>query len=170
MADRRVDLIEEGVDLAIRLGALDDSSFVSRRVATAPRYIVASPGYIARRGAPTSPSDLAGHEIIADRAPGKTVWTLKGPQGGETSVRLVARLVATSTEGVVAAVVAGLGLATASAFACRAELKSGQLVQLLTGYSLPPIDVQAIMPTGRRPSGKARAFVEYLAEALSGAT
>jgi len=167
MADRRVDLLEEGVDLAIRLGALDDSSFVSRRIATAPRYVVASPVYVARRGSPRAPVDLQNHDIIAGRSPGAEVWTLRHAQCGETSVKLTARIVATSTEGLLAAAVAALGIATASAFACRAELERGELVRLLEAHSLVPIDVHAVMPTGRRPPTKARAFIEHLHVALN---
>jgi DNA-binding transcriptional LysR family regulator len=167
MADRRVDLVDEGVDLAIRLGALDDSSFVSRRLATAPRYVVASPDYVAQRGSPRVPVDLQDHDIIVGRAPGTDVWTLRHARSGETSVKLTARIVATSTEGVLAATVAGLGVAAASAFACRTELERGELIRLLDDYSLPPINVHAILPTGRRPPTKARAFIDYLAGALS---
>jgi DNA-binding transcriptional LysR family regulator len=94
MADRRVDLMEEGVDLAIRLGPLEDSSFVSRRLASAPRYLVASPAYLQRRGAPASPADLQAHDVILGRSPGVEVWRLQAG-GGETSIKLQARIVAT---------------------------------------------------------------------------
>jgi len=167
MADRRVDLLDEGVDLAIRLGPLDDSSFVSRRLASAPRYIVASPAYIARRGVPRMPVDLEHHDIILARAPGTDIWHLRHAQSGETSIKLNARIVATSIEGVLAALSAGLGIAVASAFACRLELERGDLVRLLPDYSLPTIDVHAVMPAGRRSPAKARAFIDYLASALA---
>jgi DNA-binding transcriptional LysR family regulator len=168
MADRRVDLLEEGVDLAIRLGPLEDSSFVSRRLATAPRYLVASPLYLERRGAPTSPADLQAHDIILGHAPGTHVWKLRNAGGGETSLKLTARIVATSTEGVLAAAAAGLGIAAASLFGCRAELRRGELTRILPEHSLPPIDVQAVFPAGRRPPAKARAFVDHLAAAFAG--
>ena len=166
MADRRVDLIDEGVDLAIRLGVLDDSSFVSRRLATAPRYLVASPAYIALHGSPRVPADLQGHDIVSGRAPGVEVWTLRHAVTGETTLKLGGRVVATSTEGVLAAAVAALGIAMVSAFACRAELQRGDLVRLLDDHSLSPIDVHALLPAGRRVPGKTRAFTEYLARAL----
>lgn len=166
MADRRVDLLDEGVDLAIRLGALDDTSFASRRLATAPRNVVAAPAYIVRRGSPKTPAELPDHDILAARAPGSEVWTLRHAHSGETSVKLTARVVATSTEGLLAAAVAGLGVATASAFACGPELARGELVCLLEAYTLSPVDVHAVMPTGRRPPAKARAFIDYLATAL----
>lgn len=167
MADRRVDLLEEGVDLAIRLGPLDDSSFVSRRFASAPRYLVASPAYLARRGEPRSPAELRAHDIISGQAPG-TAWRLRHADGGETSIKLEARLIATSTEGVLAAATAGLGIAATSLFACRAELARGELVRVLDRHGLPPIDVHAVFPSGRKPPAKARAFVEHLAAGLAG--
>lgn len=167
MADRRVDLLDEGVDLAIRLGPLDDSSFVSRRLASAPRHIIASPDYIARRGRPMAPADLKGHDIIASRAPGNVVWTMRQGQSGDISVKLAARIVATSIEGLLAAVGAGLGIAMTSAFACRGELERGDFVRVLTAYTLDPIDVHALLPTGRQPPGKTRAFIDHLASSLA---
>jgi DNA-binding transcriptional LysR family regulator len=167
MADRRIDLLEEGVDLAIRLGPLDDSSFVSRRLASAPRYLVASPAYLARRGEPSSPAELQAHDIILGHAPGTQVWKLRHAAGGATSIKLTARLVATSTEGVLAAVSAGLGIAATSLFACRAELASGTLKRVLGQHELAPIDVHAIFPAGRRPPTKARSFAEHLAAGLA---
>lgn len=166
MADRRVDLLDEGVDLAIRLGPLDDSSFVSRRIATAPRYIVASPAYLDRTTAPKSIADLQAHAIISGRSPGVDIWTLRDKAGGETSVKLESRLVTTSTEGLMAAVVAGFGLAMASAFACRAELERGELVRVLPDYQLPTIDVHAVSPLGRKPPSKARLFINHMVEVM----
>lgn len=166
MADRRVDLLNEGVDLAIRLGALDDSSFVSRRIASAPRYIVASPAYLAARSVPKSIADLQAHDIISGRSPGMDVWTLRDEAGGETSLKLEGRLVATSTEGVLASAVAGFGLAMTSAFACRTELARGELVRVLPQFTLPTIDVHAVSPLGRKPPAKARLFIDHIVETM----
>lgn len=167
MADRRVDLLDEGVDLAIRLGPLDDSSFVSRRIASAPRYLVASPAYLARRRAPASIADLQGHDIISGRSPGIDIWSLRDAAGGETSVKLEARLVATSTEGLLAAAVAGFGIAMTSAFACRMELARGELVRILPDFQLPTIDVHAVSPLGRKPPAKVRLFIDHIVEVMS---
>lgn len=170
MADRRVDLLDEGVDLAIRLGPLDDSSFVSRRLATAPRYLVAAPAYLDRCGVPATPADLSEHAIVSGRAPGAEVWTLREDSGGETSIKLTARLVATSIEGVLAATIAGLGIAAASAFACRQELARGDLVRVLPTFSPGAIDVHAVMPSGRTPPAKARAFLDHVGATLDAAS
>ena len=167
MADRRVDLVEEGVDLAIRLGALEDSSLVSRRIASSPRFVVGSPAYLARRPAPATPAGLAAHAIIGGRPSGIENWAFQAEGGGVASVRLQAGLVLSATEGVVAAAVAGLGLAALSLFACRAELARGELVPVLAGPAMPPVEVHAILAAGHRPPAKARAFVEHLARALA---
>lgn len=166
MADRRVDLLEEGVDLAIRMGELDDSGFVSRRLTTAPRFVVASPAYLALKDEPLSPAALISHDIITVRPSGIDVWKLRHNDGGETSVRLQARLVTTSTEGVVAAALAGLGIAGLSTFACGAEMARGDLVRVLPAHAMAAIDVHAVFAAGHRPPTKARAFVDYLASAL----
>lgn len=167
MADRRVDLLDEGVDLAIRLGRLEDSSFVSRKLASAQRHVIASPDYIARRGSPKVPVDLQAHDIILGRVPMTDVWTLRDNRGGETSVKLEARIVATSTEGVLASAVAGLGIGATSTFASRVEVERGELVRLLQPYTLSPVDVHAILLAGRRSPAKARAFIEFLGAALA---
>ncbi len=169
MADRRVDLLEEGVDLAIRLGTLDDSSFVSRRISTAPRYIVASPAYLARAPALRHPGDLPAHAIISGRAPGHDIWTFRQGAGRASAIKLDARLVLTSTEGLVAATIAGMGLAMTSAFACRSELADGRLVRVLADWALPSIDVHAVSPPGRKPPAKTRQFIEHLSDAMNGA-
>lgn len=170
MADRRVDLLDEGVDLAVRLGPLPDSSFVSRRLSSAPRYLVASPDYLERRGVPQSPVALQTHDIISARAPGAEVWTLRDSAGGETSIRLTARLVTTSTEGILAAATAGLGIAMASAFACRDELARGDLVRVFPELSPSGIDVHALMPAGRATTAKVRAFLDHVQRGLLPAT
>jgi DNA-binding transcriptional LysR family regulator len=168
MADRRVDLLEEGVDLAIRMGALEDSSFVSRRLTRSQRFVVASPAYLALKGAPATPADLLAHDIITVMPSGSDVWTLRHAEGAATAVRLQARLVATATEGVVAAVCAGLGLAALSRVACGAELERGALLRVLPEHALAPVDVHAVVPAGHRPPAKARAFIDFLASALAG--
>lgn len=164
MADRRVDLLEEGVDLAIRLGDLPDSSFTSRTLARGPRGLVASPAYLAQHGAPRTPEALDGHAVVLARP--SEEWALRDAAGMETVLRVPARLVASSVEGVLAAVQAGLGLAALSDFACAAELARGEVVRVLPGYRLPPVAVHAVLPAGRLAPAKARTFIDHLATAF----
>lgn len=166
MADRRVDLLDEGVDVAIRLGELDDSGFVSRRIASAPRYIVASPDYLATRLAPDAIHDLADHAVIGTQQGGRETWVLRDAAGEAATVKLSARLVVTSVEGVLSAAEAGFGLAAVSHFACRLPLERGTLVRILPDHELSGVDVHAVSPLGRNMPAKVRHFIDHLLVSL----
>jgi DNA-binding transcriptional LysR family regulator len=167
MSDRYENLIAEGADLALRTGEQPDSSFVARKLASARRLFVASPSYLARRGAPKSLADLAHHSLIAGPADAASeTWTAR--RGNITEVQAVSpRLRARSGAGLVACAAAGLGVAIASAWMCGEELASGALVELMADYRLEPITAFVVFPAGRRPSQKARAFSDYLERALA---
>jgi len=162
MADRFDDLVAEGADIAIRVGRLADSSFTARKLASAPRMVVASPDYVARRGEPASPSELAGHDCILGPGPGRQTWIFRR-EASAMSVAVEGRLHAASAEGVMAAARAGIGVALASFWMCRTELQRGELIALLPAFSLDPVDVHAVFPAGRTPSPKARSLADYLA-------
>lgn len=166
MADRRVDLLDEGVDVAIRLGELDDSGFVSRRIASAPRYIVASHDYLATRSAPDTIHDLADHAVIGTQQGGRETWVMRDAAGNAATVKLSARLVVTSVEGVLSAAEAGFGLAAVSHFACRLPLERGTLVRILPDYELSGVDVHAVSPLGRHMPTKVRHFIDHLIATL----
>lgn len=163
MADRFEDLVAEGVDVAIRLGQLADSALKVRKIASAPRMIIASPDYIARRGAPETPGDLAGHDLILGPGPARQSWNFRR-ETSTVSVAVEGRLQAGSAEGVIAAARAGMGVALASLWMCRAEIAHGDLVPLLAAFKLDPIEANAVFPAGRNPSRKARAFADFLCE------
>ena len=166
MSDRTEDLVAEGVDVALRLGKLADSSFGARRLGVASRHLVASPHYLAERGKPATLADLPGHDcIFGPGSSDRQGWSF-AHAGSVTSVVVEGRVKAASAEGVVACAKAGLGIATASHWMCRAELGSGELVTLLEDYDLDPVEVHAVFPGGRRPSNKVRVFSDYLATAL----
>jgi DNA-binding transcriptional LysR family regulator len=158
--------VMEGADLAIRLGRLTDSSFGARRLATAPRLLVAAPSYLAARGTPATLTDLAGHDcIFGVGGSAREGWVFRR---GDTAVAadVHARIQVSSGEGVIACVKAGLGIAIASGWMCRKELASGAVVPLLTDHRLEPVDVHAVFPGGPRPSSKVRALVDHLAATL----
>jgi DNA-binding transcriptional LysR family regulator len=166
MADEAEDLVAEGVDMALRLGVLADSRFGARKLASAPRMVLASPAYVRARGAPATPDDLARHDcIFGPGASGRKGWLFRE---GDTKrpVTGIERFNVGSAEGVTALAKAGLGVAVASLWMCRAELAAGDLVQVLAQFRLDPVDVHAIFPAGRQPSRKVRAFTDYLAAAL----
>ncbi|MCP3403276.1 LysR family transcriptional regulator [Bradyrhizobium sp. CCGB20] len=166
VADERHNLVAEGTDVAIRLGPLSDSGFGARKLATLPRFLVAAPSYLAERGTPKTPADLASHDcIFGPGLFGRTTWSFTR-NGAETSVDVHGRITTDSGPGVFASVLAGLGIAMTSPVMAGPEIASGALVPLLKSYKLAPVDVYAVFPAGPRPSTKVRALVDFLAEEL----
>ncbi|KPF74745.1 LysR family transcriptional regulator [alpha proteobacterium AAP81b] len=165
MADARVDLVAEGIDIALRLGALDDSTALARRLLAAPRILVAAPAYLAAAGTPRSPGDLAGHQLIAGPAAVPGGWAFRR-DGRVISVRAHGRLSIASNDGAVAAAVAGLGIVRTSLFGCRRELAAGSLQRLLEDWPIDDVPLHAVFPAGRAASPAARAFADYLEDGL----
>jgi DNA-binding transcriptional LysR family regulator len=166
VSDHYQDLVAEGVDVAIRLGKLSDSTFGVRKLATLERYIVASPAYLKAHGTPTSPADLANHDcIFGPNGFGRESWTFKR-RNTVISVDVTGRVHTDSGPALYASAIAGLGIAQASAAMCGPELRSGTLVALLAGFALEPVEVHAVLPGGPRPSAKVRAFTDFLATAF----
>lgn len=163
--DRRVDLIEEGVDVSLRLGDLADSAASARRIGRSPRAVLGTPDYFARAGVPRSPADLAGHEAVIHGQGSAAPWPFR--RGGEErAVALQGRFRTSAAEGVRAAVLADIGLAIASHWMFAPELADGRVRAVLTDWQLPPVDLWALFPAGRLATAKARAFVAFAAEAV----
>jgi DNA-binding transcriptional LysR family regulator len=162
MDDGTQDLVAEGADVALRLGRLPDTGFGARKLATAPRLVVASPAYLAARGVPATLGDLAAHDcVFGPGGSSRQSWAFTR-NGAAVSVAVEGRIRLASAEGVIACVKAGLGIAVASGWMCRAEIASGALVALLGDYRLEPIEAHAVFPGGPHPSAKVRAFVEHM--------
>ncbi|KQU79052.1 hypothetical protein ASD99_06325 [Mesorhizobium sp. Root695] len=168
MDDRRRSLVEEGADVAVRLGLLDSSSLMARKVGQTPRLLVASPDYIARRGLPQSPGDLVQHEVIfgPSDSSGATFQELIGPEANFTLPESP-RIRVSSSAGVTACVLAGLGVAFGSGWMFNAELSDGSLRRLLPEFPLPTIPIHVLFPAGRQPSKRARGFADWLSRSLS---
>lgn len=168
ISDERQNLVIEGVDVAFRLGVLTDSSAIARKLATAPRLLVAAPEYLARAGTPQTPAELANHAvIIGPVANPEQHWSFVRDTR-RLSVRVDGRLSIAVNEGAMAAAVAGLGIARTSLWGCRAELADGRLRQVLADWTMDQVDLHAVFPGGRAASPAARALVDYLSAALSG--
>lgn len=166
IADHRQDLVVEGVDVALRLGPLPDSSAVARKLAEAPRIVVASPAYLNRRGSPREPGELAAHAVIIGPAPiGPNAWTFS-KEGRRVSARIEGRLTIAASEGAIAAAVAGLGITVTSLWACRAEIERGELVRIMKDWEMAAVELHALFPSGRAASLAARAFINYLGPQL----
>jgi DNA-binding transcriptional LysR family regulator len=168
MSDTRQNLITDGVDVAIRLGVgpLDDSTFGARRLAVIDRLVVAAPAYLSTYGTPGSPAELARHDCIVQHGLfGRESWRFTHNRT-VTSVDVRAKLWINSAPGVLAAAVAGLGIALATSVMAGEELRTGQLIHLLEPYRLDPAEVYAVFPAGPRPSAKVRAIVDHLGVSL----
>jgi DNA-binding transcriptional LysR family regulator len=157
--DRQIDLVQEGIDVALRMGKLVDSSLTARRVGRCKRLVLGTPGYFDRAGTPASPADLSKHQTVIYLQEG-SVWSFQR-DGSEAAVKVRSRLKVTAAEGVRAAVLAHVGLAIASEWMFTPELRSGAVRAVLAEWSLPPHDLWAVFPTGRSATAKARAFVDF---------
>jgi DNA-binding transcriptional LysR family regulator len=166
MDDRPIDLVEEGIDVALRLGPQPDSPLSGRIIATRRRLMVAAPEYIARHAPLTRPAELARHEVVGLLQPGiASSWTFT--RGDETeTVSLGGRLRMTSNEGVREAVFAGLGLAIGSEWGFERELADGRVREVLPDWSMSRTDLWAIVPAGRQMSTRARVFIEFIERQL----
>jgi DNA-binding transcriptional LysR family regulator len=166
--DRNIDLVDEGIDVALRMGVLADSNMTARRIAEASRRIIGTPDYFKRHGIPRAPADLLAHQaVIYTRDGGGEDWKFR-KETAEVSVKMQGRLKITATEGLRAAVFAEMGLAIASEWAFTPELKSGTVVSVMDDWVLPSISLSAVYPTGRLASTKARLFTAFVENCLAG--
>ncbi len=161
--DRVVDLIEEGYDVAVRIGALADSGLIARRLSPCRLVVCASPGYLERRGWPAAPADLQGHDclVYAYASHGGT-WRFHGEQG-EQEVRVSGSLVANNGDALMAAALAGQGIILQPTFIVGEALREGRLLPVLPGWRLADYAMYAVYPTARHLSPKVRRFVDFLA-------
>ncbi|MBP0590008.1 LysR family transcriptional regulator [Paraburkholderia sp. LEh10] len=164
--DRNIDLLEAGIDVALRMGTLGDSSMTARKIAQSGRFVLGTPAYFGAHGTPKTPADLLEHEaIIYDQRGGGSGWSFRRGSS-ETAVAVSGRMRVSAAEGVRAAVLAGMGVAVASEWMFAPELASGEVKAVLKEWSLPPVDLWAVFPTGRMASAKARAFVQFVEHVL----
>ena len=167
MSDDRQDLITEGVDVAIRFGALPDSSATSRLLGRSPRLLVAAPIYLARNGRPVEPAELSQHAFVTGPSSAASLgWTLR-KDGREAVFRGDGRITSTVNEAATAAAVAGLGILVIGLWGCRSEIADGRLVSILEDWQLEPIEIHAVFPTGRAARPAARALISFLVEELA---
>jgi DNA-binding transcriptional LysR family regulator len=163
LADAATDLVEDGLDATIRIGAITDPALVARRIGMTRRAVVAAPAYLARAGAPARPEDLAAHEclLFTGLATGEA-WPFDGP-AGRVLVPVQGRFRANSSEAVRAAVLAGMGLYLAPIWLFAEELRDGRVVQVLPGWTPSLLPIQAVFPTRRQVPARVRAVIDHLA-------
>ena len=163
--DRVIDLVSEGIDIALRLGTLSDSSAVARKIATGGRSVVATPSYLSHAGTPKAPAELIHHNAVIYSQLGDT-WLFRRGDTEET-VKVRGRLHVSAAEGVRAAVLGDMGLAVVSDWMFAPELACGAVCRVLSDWELPHLDLWAVYPSGRMASAKARAFAAFVEKILS---
>ena len=168
LSDRNLDLIEESLDAAVRIGRLADSALMVRQVGAVRRVLVASPAYLAARGTPERVEDLAAHDtILAASRPAPPEWRFRAGDGRRERVaRLAPRLIANDIEAALTVARVGGGIASALSYQVAEDVASGSLVRLLAAHEPPPLPVQLVMPNTRYRAPRVRAFLDYAASAL----
>lgn len=162
LSDRTVSLVDEGIDLAVRIGHLADSSVIARAVGDMRRVVVASPRYLKAHGTPQKLSDLADHEVIQFSGSSALVEWRFVEDGREIRVPNTSRFATNSTDAAVLHAEQGGGLISVLAYQVAESLKAGRLKIVLAKYELPPMPIHLVYPTSRLLSAKVRAFIDLV--------
>ncbi len=165
MSDRVVDLVDEGFDLAVRIGRLSDSSLIARRLFPVRMVVCASPDYLARRGTPLTPRDLGQHDCLIYTLPASPgTWRFQDADGDALQVDVNGRVRANNGDALRAAALKGLGLCYLPTFIVGADLQASTLVSVLNDYMPSDSAAYAVYPTARHLLPKVRAFVDFLCD------
>ncbi|KRC23253.1 LysR family transcriptional regulator [Acidovorax sp. Root217] len=161
--DRYVNLVEQGIDVAIRMGRLADSTLGARYLGLNPWVLVASPGYLAQRGTPAEPADLARHDaLVYSTAQGDARWHLGNGSGAALTVPVAGPLRSNNLSALLAAARGGMGIAALPTYVAHGSLEGGAVVSLLPGWTLPPQEIHAVYPSPRMVPAKVVSFIEWL--------
>lgn len=167
-SDRTVNLVDEGLDAAVRITRLQDSSLVARRLSETRVVTCATPEYLARRGAPQQPTELVDHDVVLDlNLADPTLWVF-GKGAARQDIRLSGRLRFSSAGACLAAARDGFGIARAPAFTAAADLRAGLLVTVLAEFEPEPMPIYVVYPHARHLAAKVRVFVDFLAARYAG--
>jgi DNA-binding transcriptional LysR family regulator len=170
LADRVVDLVEEGFDLAIRIGAPGADNLVARKLGETRLVPCASPAYLARHGAPKTPQELAGHNCFTyEYVTPRNVWRFRDRAGNEHDVRVSGTLHSNNGDLLAEAAALDAGIVFEPAFIVGPEVRAGRLVPLLQDFVPPPVPIYAVYPSRKHLSAKVRRFVEFLVERFAAA-
>jgi DNA-binding transcriptional LysR family regulator len=167
LTDDRLNLVEDGIDLAFRTGILQDSTLIARKLGSTHRLLCASPDYLTRHGMPEGPADLTHHHcVIAGLSAAGVHWVLDGPHGQET-VTVAGRFAANEMQAVVAAALAGFGIAQLPQAIAEGLINEGRLQRVLKDYSTPAGGLHVLYPSSRHLSPLVKAFIELASERIS---
>jgi DNA-binding transcriptional LysR family regulator len=164
LSDRFVNLVDDGIDVALRIGALSDTSLIARRAGSTRRVAVASPAYLEARGTPQQPADLQGHELIRFAGFGGAVDWRFARDGAEQRVTLPSRYVTNSADSAIWYASQGGGLALVLAYQAADAIARGELKIVLEAYQRPALPIQFVYPASRLLSSKVRAFIDLALE------
>lgn len=168
VTDRNVDLIEEGLDLAIRIGSLSESGLIARKIASDRVVLCGAPEYFAQHGVPKVPADLKHHNCLTyTYAATGDEWKLTGPDGTVHVVKVTGNLCATNGDMVKQAALGGIGMMRQPLFLMADDLRAGRLVQVLGEYTIRDIGIYAVYPSRKHLSAKVRTFIDLLSSAFS---
>jgi DNA-binding transcriptional LysR family regulator len=167
--DRYTDLVSQGLDVAVRMGKLADSSLGARFLGANPWVMVASPRYLKKYGTPKKPRDLSSHAaLIYSSVLGDDVWRLISPKGEAVTVPVAGRLRSNNLSAVLAAARNGLGIAAMPRYLAADSLAAEQVLEVLADHSLPEQEIHAVFPSPKLVPGKVQAFVAYLQGRFAG--
>ena len=168
LSDQKIDLVGEGFDMGLRIGALPDSSLLARRLCGVRIVLVGSPGYFEAHGRPNHPRDLVWHKALTYAyALTPDTWRFVNPTEGEQSVSVTSVLKVNSADGVLPALKAGVGLALQPEFVIWPELQAGTLEPVMCEWRTPEIALHLVSPPGRLRPARVRVLYDFLAERLS---
>lgn len=167
LSDRRIDLIEEGLDLALRVGPSPDPGLIARRLATDRLVICAAPTYLEHHGRPARPEDLARHNcVLYSYSAAGSEWKMTGPDG-EHTVKVSGNMRVNNGDLLNQVVLSGAGLMCQPEFLVGEDIRAGRLEEVLKEYSCEPLGIYAVFPSRKHLSAKTRTFVDFLVENLA---
>ena len=161
--DKRVDLVAEGYDLALRIGYMQDSSLVARKISSSPMHFVASPSYLEARGIPLTPDDLEYHQGLLYKSSLNQVHWQSTKANQIQRYKIQSKVVSNNGMALLEMTKAGLGISNSPSFFVKDALASGELVEILSEYKQKPLDIYVVYPNRRHLPAKVRAFIEFLA-------
>ena len=161
--DKRVDLVTEGYDLALRIGYMQDSSLVARKISSSPMHFVASPSYLESRGTPLTPDDLEYHQGLLYKSSLNQVHWQSTKANQIQRYKIQSKVVSNNGMALLEMTKAGLGISNSPSFFVKEALASGELVEILSEYKQKPLDIYVVYPNRRHLPAKVRAFIEFLA-------
>lgn len=164
LSDRVVDLVEEGFDLGVRIGALGPANLIARKLGETRLVACASPAYLRRHGTPKTPEDLAKHNCVTyDYVPDSHLWRFRAPDGAERAVTVSGNVHANNGDLLTRAAAAGIGIVFEPEFIVGEAIAGKKLVRLLPGYEPAPLGIYAVYASRKHLSAKVRSFVDFLA-------